>query len=71
LILPCDTRDVSADRSFDASGVKLERWNALIWEEKAGFATICPDFVVELRSPADKIATLRAKMRKYRKNGAK
>lgn len=60
-----------ADRSPDASWVKLERWNALTPEEKAGFAPICPDFVVELRSPSDKIETLRAKMREYWENGAK
>jgi Uma2 family endonuclease len=60
-----------ADRSPDASWVKLDRWNALTPEEKAGFAPICPDFVVDLRSSSDKIETLRAKMREYRENGAK
>jgi Uma2 family endonuclease len=36
-------------RSPNAAWVKLERLNALTPEEKAGFAPIYPDFVVELR----------------------
>ncbi len=59
-----------ADRSPDAAWIKLERWNGLTPEEKAGFAPICPDFVVELRSPSDNIETLRTKMREYMENGA-
>ncbi|ARV58734.1 hypothetical protein BZZ01_08850 [Nostocales cyanobacterium HT-58-2] len=60
-----------ADRSPDASWVKLERWEALTLRQKEGFAPICPDFVVELRSPSDSIETLRAKMREYMENGAR
>lgn len=59
-----------ADRSPDASWVKLERWEALTPKEREGFAPICPDFVVELRSPSDSIETLRAKMREYMENKA-
>ncbi len=60
-----------ADRSPDASWVKLERWVALTLEEKEGFAPLCPDFVVELRSPSDSMETLRAKMREYMENQAR
>ena len=60
-----------ADRSPDASWVKLERWQALTLEEREGFAPICPDFVVELRSPSDSMETLRAKMREYMENQAR
>ena len=60
-----------ADRSPDAAWVRRERWEALTPEQKAGFAPICPDFVLELRSASDAIDTLRAKMREYRQNGAK
>ncbi|MBD2772293.1 Uma2 family endonuclease [Iningainema tapete] len=60
-----------ADRSPDASWVKLERWQALTEKEKEGFAPICPDFVVELRSPSDSMETLRAKMREYMENQAR
>jgi Uma2 family endonuclease len=41
-----------ADRSPDASWVKLERWDALTPEQKNKFPPICPDFVVELMSPS-------------------
>ena len=30
--------------------IKLERWNTLTEKQKASFAPICPDFVIELRS---------------------
>ncbi len=60
-----------ADRSPDASWIKLERWQALTLEEKEGFAPICPDFVVELRSLSDSMETLRAKMREYMENQAR
>ncbi len=59
-----------ANRSPDASWVKLEKWEALTPKEREGFAPICPDFVVELRSPSDSMETLRAKMREYMENGA-
>ncbi|MGB3755501.1 MAG: Uma2 family endonuclease [Rivularia sp. (in: cyanobacteria)] len=60
-----------ADRSPDASWVKLESWEALTAEEKKGFAPICPDFVVELCSSCDNMKPLREKMQEYIKNGAK
>ena len=60
-----------ANRSPDASWVKLERWEALTEEEKKGFAPICPDFVVELRSASDNMKPLREKMQEYIENGAK
>ncbi|GBE92942.1 Uma2 family endonuclease [Nostoc cycadae] len=61
----------SAIRSPDASWVSQERWQALTPEQKATFANICPDFVVELRSSSDTIKTLQEKMREYIDNGAK
>ncbi|BAY82766.1 hypothetical protein NIES267_22500 [Calothrix parasitica NIES-267] len=60
-----------ADRSPDASWIKLESWEALTAEEKKGFAPICPDFVVELRSASDNMKPLREKMQEYVENGAK
>ncbi|PMB23192.1 Uma2 family endonuclease [Fischerella thermalis] len=60
-----------ADRSPDAAWIKLERWEQLTKEEQETFAPICPDFVVELRSPSDSIETLRDKMKEYMENGAK
>ncbi|MGE5659980.1 MAG: Uma2 family endonuclease [Actinomycetota bacterium] len=60
-----------ADRSPDASWVKKERWDALTPEQKEGFAPLCPDFVVELRSKTDSLKKLPEKMQEYRENGAK
>ena len=51
-----------AERSPDASWVKMERWNALTQAEKERFAPLCPDFVVELMSPSDSLEKTRAKM---------
>ena len=59
-----------AVRSPDASWIRRDQWNALTDEEKASFAPICPDFVVELRSASDALATLQAKLQEYIDNGA-
>jgi len=56
--------------SPDASWIKLERWNALTEDQKASFAPICPDFVIELRSKSDIIKSLQDKMQEYIDNGA-
>ncbi len=57
-------------RAPDASWVSDTRWNALADEERRGFAQICPDFVVELRSESDTVSKLKAKMNEYMENGA-
>ncbi len=54
-----------ADRSPDAAWMKLERWNSLSEEQQEKFAPICPDFVVELRSPSDNLKPLQEKMAEY------
>ncbi len=54
-----------ADRSPDASWIKLERWNTLTPEQQERFAPICPDFIVELRSPSDNLQPLKEKMEEY------
>jgi Uma2 family endonuclease len=59
-----------ADRSPDASWVKLERWNALTPEQQKKFPPLCPDFVVELMSPSDSLKEIQDKMKEYRDNGA-
>jgi Uma2 family endonuclease len=58
-----------ATRSPDASWIRLERWNALSDEQKASFAPICPDFVIELRSSSDTVSSLQEKMQEYLSNG--
>jgi len=60
-----------ADRSPDASWVKRDRWDTLTSEQQERFAPLCPDFVVELRSPSDSLEKVRQKMREYIDNGAR
>ncbi|WP_017324348.1 Uma2 family endonuclease [Synechococcus sp. PCC 7336] len=60
-----------ATRAPDASWVSRERWDALTQEEKEGFAPLCPDFVVELRSKSDRLDVLQNKMREYLASGAR
>jgi Uma2 family endonuclease len=59
-----------AKRSPDASWVRQERWEALSAEQRKGFGLLCPDFVVELRSPTDRLKDLQEKMQEYIANGA-
>ncbi|MBI3185719.1 MAG: Uma2 family endonuclease [Myxococcales bacterium] len=59
-----------AERSPDAAWIKNERWDALTPKEQERFAPLCPDLVVELRSPTDRLADLKAKMQEYIDNGA-
>jgi Uma2 family endonuclease len=59
-----------AVRSPDASWIRKDRLAALTPEQRTGFWAICPDFVAELRSATDSLATLQAKMEEYRDNGA-
>ena len=54
-----------AERSPDACWMKLERWNSLSEEQQQGFAPICPDFVIELRSKSDTLKPLQEKMEEY------
>ena len=60
-----------AIRSPDASWVRRERWQALTPEQQRGFAPLCPDFVLELRSPTDQLSPLHEKMQEYIANGAR
>jgi len=59
-----------ATRSPDASWIRLERWQTLTESQKASFAPLCPDFVIELRSSSDTLISLQDKMKEYLANGA-
>lgn len=59
-----------ARRSPDLAWLKLSRWNALTDKERRGFAPLCPDFVIELRSHTDSLSMLQEKMEEYIANGA-
>lgn len=60
-----------ADRSPDVAWIEKRRWLALTPEQRMKFPPIAPDFVLELRSPTDNLATLQAKMREYIDNGVR
>ena len=60
-----------ATRSPDVAWVRRERWSDLTTEQKRKFLPICPDFVIELRSPTDRLSILQAKMDEYLENGAR
>jgi Uma2 family endonuclease len=59
------------DRSPDASWIAKERWETLTPQQRAKFAPICPDFVIELMSPSDNLKVTQAKMQEYQDNGAR
>lgn len=66
-----------ATRSPDTCWLPLEHWEALTPEQRQKFPPLCPDFVVELRSPGDDLCTGRfqtcpdcqEKMQEYLSNG--
>lgn len=60
-----------AVRSPDVSWITKNRWEGLPEEERKKFASICPDFAVEIRSETDRMKTLKAKMEEYRDNGCR
>ncbi|HLG14234.1 MAG TPA: Uma2 family endonuclease [Blastocatellia bacterium] len=60
-----------ADRSPDVAWVRRKRLAQFTTEQKRKFLPLCPDFVVELRSPSDKLEDVQAKMREYIENGAR
>jgi Uma2 family endonuclease len=57
-------------RAADAAWVALPRWKALSDADQSRYAPLCPDFVIELRSPSDSLTELREKMQQWIANGA-
>jgi Uma2 family endonuclease len=60
-----------AARAPNASWVLRSRLAPLTAEQKKKFPRLFPDFVVELRSPSDRLRQVQAKMREWMDNGAK
>ncbi len=58
-----------ATRSPDAAWVRRSRLRGLSQDEKEKFLPLCPDFVVEIRSPSDSLSKLKEKMEEYMANG--
>ena len=55
--------------SPDAAWMRIEKWKKVSKEDQQKFAHVCPDFVVELKSPSDNLKYLKNKMQKWIENG--
>jgi Uma2 family endonuclease len=60
-----------AIRSPDAAWIEKSRWESLPAEQRRKFAPICPDFVIELKSPSDDLSVLQGKLGEYVENGVR
>ena len=60
-----------ATRSPDAAWVLRSRLSGISAERKKKFLPLCPDFVVELISPSDRLRLVQQKMQEYMANGAR
>lgn len=49
----------------------LSRAAREVAQQAGGFLAACPEFIVEIRSPSDRLAPLQAKMEEFIANGAK
>jgi Uma2 family endonuclease len=59
-----------AMRAPDAAWVRRSRLATLTTDQKQKFLPLCPDFVVEIRPPSDRLSLAQAKMQEYLDNGA-
>jgi Uma2 family endonuclease len=60
-----------ATRSPDAGWVLKSRLERFSIAEQEKFLLLCPDFVIELKSPTDPVADLKNKVQEYVDNGAR
>jgi Uma2 family endonuclease len=56
--------------SPDASWMATDRWNSLSRQQQRGFSPLCPDFLIELRSPSGSACEVETKMAQWMSNGA-
>jgi Uma2 family endonuclease len=56
-------------RSADGAWLSLECWNGLSEERRRGYARVCPEFVMEVRSATDRVSDLQQKMLNWVANG--
>ena len=58
-----------AIRSPDSAWIQQQRWESLTPTQRQKIVPLCPDFLIELRSPSDDREDLRRKMQEYLDNG--
>lgn len=56
--------------SPDASWIATDRWESLDKQQQRGFTPVCPDFLIELRSPNDSAFAAEEKIDQWMANGA-
>jgi Uma2 family endonuclease len=57
-------------RAADAAWISWTRYNAVTPEQQKGFAPVCPEFVIEVRSASDRLPELQDKLQMWIANGA-
>lgn len=55
----------------DAAFVTKEKWESLTPEQQEKFPPLCPDFIIEVRSPSDSLPQLKLKMDDWVSNGCR
>lgn len=60
-----------ATYSPDVAWILNERWNSLTDEQQDKFVPLCPDFVVEIRSPSQTLEHQKFKMQEFMENGCR
>jgi Uma2 family endonuclease len=58
-----------ANRSPDAAWLSPDQWAAVTPEQRQKFPPLCPYFLIEVKSPADRLKELQQKMDEYIANG--
>ena len=58
-------------RAPDAAWIPTERWQQFSPEQQEKFLPLCPDFIIELLSPTDRLADAQAKMQEWMENGCR
>ena len=53
----------------DAAWMPLEKWNSISAAEKRKFAPLVPDFIMELRSPSDRLEPIQDKIAEFMECG--
>lgn len=53
----------------DAAWMTHEKWNALSSVQKRKFAPVVPDFIMELRSPNDRLESIQEKIAEFMESG--
>ena len=59
----------SSVRSPDVAWLSQGKWATLMPEQRRKFPPVCPEFMMEIKSPSDELGVLQAKMENYLSNG--